>query len=230
MVKVLCANALSFSRDEMSRARNERLKGQPPPILPDLPGRQYSRNYGKRGPKPKFPLPDEEWGPEMAALMHDGLRAAVIAKVWYNKSEPEACRWAGYLDESPHALEVKASRIFRMEKVQAAVIAEGRKLVRIGAVPAAHYAIGLINNEEAKHDTRLKAAIAIMDRAGLHAINESHTHVHEHKTTEEKDQRIAELLSILGISPDEVRKALVQPKVELKRGDDGVYEEKKDEG
>ena len=215
----------------MSRARNEAEKAQPPPIMPDLPNRQYSRNYRSKGPTPKFPLPSEdEWSPEMRALPHDGLRAAVVAHVWYKKSTHEACRWAGYLDDSPHALEVKAARIFRYEKVQAAVMAESRKLMRSGAVPAVHYAIDLVNNPEAKEENRLKAALALMDRGGLHAIQESHTHTHEHRTTEEKDQRIAELLSILGISPDEVRKALVSPKMELKRDPEGVFvEEKKDE-
>lgn len=135
-------------------------------------------------------------------------RAFVIAYIQTGKRR-EAYRLAGYSCSSLNAVDVNCHRLMHDERVQAALVEEGRKHIKASAVLAMNYLTELVTNVEADHKDRSKAAIAILDRGGLHALTEHHVNITHHETRESKIQRVIELAKLLGKDPRELLGDLV---------------------
>lgn len=90
-------------------------------------------------------------------------------------SKRGALRLAGYKhkDESCDRM---VNRLTHNEKVKAALIEYGATAIH-HEVPNAVGAINQIIANPKDNNARLKASLAVLDRAGLHAIQESHTTV-----------------------------------------------------
>jgi hypothetical protein len=202
----------------MSRWQRERHERQPAPLA------REDRKIG--GPVvPLIPVEDlAKLGPAMAALPNDAMRSFVRAKVLLGASNVTAARLAGYASGSPHALQVQSARIAHDERVQAAMLEEGRAVMRAHGAKSMRLLAQFRDDEDLDPKLRAKCAMSLLDRGGFHLVQEVHQHQHGDTRSEaEKDQRILELLTALGISKDEVAKAMIAPKVELAQLADGSY-------
>lgn len=158
-----------------------------------------------------------DFGPAMLALTQM-QRLFVIGKVHLGLSDVAAAKAAGYASADDHAW-----RVARHEGVQAAILEEGRKLLRSEGPQSIKALIHIRDNPQAGSANQLKAAIELLNRAGFHAVTENHTLV-EHRLSEgELDRRILALCAEMGMSPDEAKKMLIAP-ADMKRNAEGVYE------
>lgn len=120
----------------------------------------------------------QNWGPKMAALPNDRWRRFVIALLdgttsdgHGSKGHTAALKRAGWRG-TPESLRVTAYRLSHDVRVQEAIQEEARKRLSFG-LPMALNAIEEIVADP-QHKDRLAAAKAVMDRAGLNEVAESH--------------------------------------------------------
>jgi hypothetical protein len=165
---------------------------------------------------------DETLGDAMRALT-PGQRAFVHYKVQLGINNTEAARMAGYSATSPTVLSVTAHRLAHTASVQAALVEESRKLLRSEGAKSVLTLVALRDDPEIDPKTRLKAAVEIANRAGLHAVSESHLTVEHHLSEAETDRRILALAAELWLSPDQAQKMLVAP-ADMARNAAGVFE------
>lgn len=164
-----------------------------------------ARNKEERLLKPKIIIEDTECGPAMLALT-PGQRALVYCYVHLGCSGAEAARQAGYAHGK-----VVGSAILREPGVNAAVIEESRKVLCRHGPKSIATLVAIRDDKTQRGADRIKAAITLLDRAGLNAVSEHHLLV-EHKLSEEQqDARILQLCGELGIPPVEARKLLIDP-------------------
>jgi len=185
-----------------SRAR---LAGRQPPPIP-----QSDRKRG-RPCTPLIPVDEAGLGPAMLALSPT-MRAFVVAKIQSGCSNADAARLAGYSAVSPHALEVTGSRLAHDERIQAALLEEGQKLMRTQGPKSILTLVEIRDNKSLDAKDRAKAAVELLNRSGFqatttHQINVEHTHL----TDGQKDARIIELCRELGLPETEARKMLIAP-------------------
>src|SRR5262245_58404560 len=109
----------------MARYDRERSKKRPQPApIPPAERRRPGRPC-----TPLIPIDESSLGPAMLALT-PAQRGFVVAKVQHGMSNTDATQLAGYSARSPHALGVVGSRLAHDERVQAALLEEGQKLMR----------------------------------------------------------------------------------------------------
>lgn len=199
----------------MSRLRRERFEGQPPPI---------PREAQRRGRRttPLIAIDEASLGPAMQACTV-GERAFVYGKVHLGLTNPDAGKLAGYSDRSPHALEVQTSRLAHSERVQAAILEEGQKLMRTEGARSIKVLVQIRDDPAAENKDRIKCATELLNRSGFHAVTETHSHQYSHMSEGEKDARILALCAELGLSPDEAQKMLISPS-DMQKNAEGVYE------
>lgn len=155
-------------------------------------------------------------GPAMLALTSK-QRQFVLAKVFLGLNDMQAARFAGYADVNAHAYHVA-----HREDVQAAILEEGRKLMRTQGPASIHTLVAIRDDAEQAGRDRLKAAVELLNRAGFHAISEHHEHSHQHLTEGQMDKRILALAAELGMAPEEAKKMLIAP-AEFKKNSQGVF-------
>lgn len=158
-------------------------------------------------------------GPAMAALT-PLQRSYVTAKVFLGLEDSNAARAAGYAESVAGHM---AHEIARREDVQAAILEEGRKLMRTQGPKSILALVEIRDDKTAKGADRIKAAIELLNRSGFHAVSETHQHTHVHMSEAEQDRRILALCADLGMSPDEAKKMLIAP-ADMQRNADGVFE------
>ncbi len=112
------------------------------------------------------PLDPETFGPAMQALGSDLQRRFVLALVQGAKSAKEAALIAGYSPKTTGS----ASRLANDPKVQAALLEEAAKAVRVTAVRALGVLEEIAFNKAAHSRDRLKAAEMILARGGFAEI------------------------------------------------------------
>jgi hypothetical protein len=169
--------------------------------------------------KTQLPAPTEldesTLGPAMSAL-NPQRRLFVIAKVHLGLNDQRAGKFAGYTAITT------AWRVAHSEDVQLAIEEEGKKLLRSQGAASIRTVVEIRDDKRLDARDRLKAAIELMNRAGFHAISESHSVV-EHKISESQmDKRILALAAELGMGEEEAKRMLIAPS-EFKRNAQGVY-------
>lgn len=129
----------------------------------------------------KFPsdLPDTRdagrMGPKMQALTKR-QRAFVQAMLDTGMTNHTRCAMMAGYTGTDGTLRVAGHRLAHDERIQSAIQEEAKKRMQSGVIMA----VGVLQNiaETPGHKDQLKAAMAIMDRSGLHAVSENKT-VHE---------------------------------------------------
>lgn len=148
-------------------------------------------------------VPDEGvLGPAMRALPTDRMRAFVIALHEHalagEESRVRAAESAGYRG-TPNGLAVTAYRLTHDEKVQAAIIEEGRR--RMGSlVPLAMVRMKEVLLSGSKKEW-MKAADMLFDRVGLPRTTQHEVTTERKYSDEEKIARIVFIAEKLGLDP-----------------------------
>lgn len=142
-------------------------------------------------------------GPAMLALPNDHMRAFVQCFVdTGGRSATEAARMAGYSDNSSLSLRVHANRLAHDSRIQAAIQEQARNMMTAAAVMA----VGTITTIAANptHKDQLRAALAILDRTGLHAMTENKTTVEVSINRDEQIREVIAMCKEVGMDPRKV--------------------------
>jgi hypothetical protein len=158
-------------------------------------------------------------GPAMRALS-PRQRNFVVGKVFYGLDNTNAAQAAGY---SPLYASSNACHLAHREDVQRALEEECRKLMKSEGPKSILTLVKIRDGQSNKAADRIKASTELLNRAGLHAISETHQHVHEHVSEAEADRRILAFLAERGVPPDVAQKMLVQPD-DFAKNSEGIYE------
>jgi hypothetical protein len=126
-----------------------------------------------------------ELGPAMLALPTDRMRAWVDAVVRLGAGHKVAAKIAGYSGNAA-TLAVCGHRLAHDERVIAALAELARKMVRAATIASVRYLAGLVENEDADHRDRVKAAQLILDRGGLPAHTEHKLTIEDSRTDQQK--------------------------------------------
>jgi len=169
---------------------------------------------GKFNGRPLVPLivvEDADCGPAMAALP-PAQRAFVIGKVRHGLNNAEAAKRAGYADgPNGGGAKVTGYRLAHTEAIIAAIIEESKKVLKSEGPNSIRTLVEIRDNRKNEAKDRLKAAVELLNRGGLNAVNEHH-HLVEHRLTEEQqDKKILALARELGLPDAEARKMLISP-------------------
>lgn len=150
-------------------------------------------------------IPKREYGrmgPKMQALTPK-MRAFVQAMLDLGMTNHTRCAMiAGYSAASEGALRVAGHRLAHDERVQAAIQEEAGRRMKSGAIMATNVLQTIAETQG--HKDQLKAALAILDRSGLHAVSESrqtHEVVFDEKGAVVK---IVELCKLTGQDPQKL--------------------------
>src|SRR5580704_4917942 len=162
-------------------------------------------------------ISDDRLGPAMLAL-NPRMRAFVIGKVQGGLDDTAAARAAGYADDRKQPW-----RLAHHEGVQAAILEEGRKLMRAHGPKSILTLVEIRDDKLRDAKDRIKCAIELLNRSGFHVVSEHHQHEHHHLSEAETDRRILALAAELGLPPEQARLMLVAP-AEFERNAQGVYE------
>jgi hypothetical protein len=146
-------------------------------------------------------------------------RGFVLAKVYGGMNDKDACLAAGY---ARTVAEHQQHTISGREDVQAAILEEGRKLMRREG-PRSILTLVAIRDSDAKPADRIKAATELLNRSGFHAVSEHHDHQHVHQSEAELDRRILALAAELGMTPEQAKLMLIAP-ADMERNAEGVFE------
>src|SRR4051812_48603737 len=142
----------------------------------------------------------EKLGPAMAAL-NPRQRGFVIA--FCTMAEPDAtnaARAAGYVDNGKTGIRVLGHRLLHSENVRQAILEFARNMVGTEGLMVGLQAImAVARNPQAKDHA--KAALALMNRGGLHEVVERHNTHHIILTEQEKVEEIKQLAQFLGQDP-----------------------------
>lgn len=160
---------------------------------------------------PAVQLSVEGLGPAMLAL-NPGMRAFVYAKVFRGLNNTQAAAAAGYA-HGRDSLKVRGYQLAHDDRVQAAILEEGQKLMRAEGPRSILTLVQIRDDKNADKKDRLKAAVELLNRSGFSAVTQHNIEVTHHLTDEQKDRRILELCRELGIEQSEARKMLIAPDV-----------------
>src|SRR5262245_13722720 len=135
----------------MARYERERSRKRPqPPAIP-----QSERKFRGRKLTPLIPIDETGLGPAMLALP-PAQRAFVVGKIMFGMGNTDAAQLAGYSARSPHALDVVGSRLAHDERVQAALLEEGQKLMRAEGPRSIHTLVAIRDDRTADAKDRMK--------------------------------------------------------------------------
>ena len=170
---------------------------------------------------PLIAVPDaDDLGPAMAAC-NIGERAWVIAKIETGENNMECARLAGYSASSDDVLKATGYAIAHRQRVQDALLEMSRKLMRTEGAKSIKTLVAIRDDKSVKPETRLKASVELLDRAGMNAVSESHLTVTHELNEAQMDQRILALAAELGLSEDVARKMLISP-ADLQKNADAI--------
>jgi hypothetical protein len=157
-------------------------------------------------------IPEEltEYGPCMRALTGRQRKFVTTYMEYPTWSVDQLAKAAGYSASSFEVLRVTGQRLMHEEKVLAAMHEEAGKRIKTGGLIGVSAVIKIALNEQ--HKDHLKAALALMDRTGFHALSEHKVQVTDDrpKSKQELIAATREVLKELGMSPDEAAKFLTK--------------------
>lgn len=142
---------------------------------------------------------DARLGPAMSALS-PRMQQFVLALIQTGCSQAKAAELAGY-QGGPKTWKAMGWRLAHDSRVQAAIHEEAAKLIRSSSVMAIGVIQDIAKDPTVDAKDRLKAALAILDRSGLHAHSEHKVTVEHHPNQEEMLLRIKEMAGRLGLDP-----------------------------
>ncbi|MGE3279725.1 MAG: terminase small subunit [Alphaproteobacteria bacterium] len=144
----------------------------------------------------------EDFGPAMLAL-NDRQRTWVLAYIETGGNATEACRRAGYGDSERGSAKIQGYRNKNNPKIQAAIVEMIDGQAKSDGVRVGFQALLEIAGNP-QHKDQAKAAIALVNLAGL-GITVQHKHdVKIELTVEEKVQQLKQFAEIIGVAPDKV--------------------------
>ncbi len=117
------------------------------------------------------------------------------------RKNTEAARRAGYTG-GEDTMKATAYRLMNDTDVLAAIKEEAEKRLHSGLLLGTSVLLEIAN--DSFHKDRLKAALAIMDRAGMHAKSEHTVNVNDARTDKEVIDRIGMLAARLGLDPQKL--------------------------
>ena len=168
-------------------------------------------------------LNDSDLGPAMAAL-NERQRDYVRGKVFLGLDNAAAARAAGYSIATKSGTGHKTPWwLAHHPGVQDAILEESRKLLRSEGPRSIHTLVQIRDTADAAPRDRIKAAVELLNRAGMNAITETHHTVTHQLSEAEQDKRILALCAELGVAESEARKMLVAP-ADFKKNAAGVFE------
>lgn len=141
-------------------------------------------------------------GPAMRALS-PMMRRFVYALLQTGCSNAKAAQLAGYSGGSK-TWKSKGWALAHDARVQAAIHEEAQKLIRSTAVMAINVITDIAKNPEAENKDRLKAAVELLNRSGLHAQSEHRVVVEDRRTEQEMLTRIHVLAKGLGLDAEQL--------------------------
>jgi len=144
--------------------------------------------------------PDDDLGPAMKELTLP-QRAFVLAFANFGgTNQGEAARLAGYGSANDvGAASDQAYALLRSPRILVALREEADKRLKAGAILAASVLSEIAT--DVHHRDRYKAAVELLNRAGLVVEGVSRLIVEDHRTTEEITRRVVSLAVKLGIDP-----------------------------
>lgn len=142
--------------------------------------------------------PEGKLGPAMQALSPP-QRAFVIALLETGARDDHlAAKMAGY-GGTDGATRVAAFRLAHNPKVQAAIKEEADRRLRAGAILAASALVDIAS--DTRHKDRYKAAVELLNRAGLIVQTEHKVIVEDNRLTDEIEAGIIALAQRLNVDP-----------------------------
>ena len=160
-----------------------------------------------------------EFGPAMLALTAV-KRAFVLAKVRNGLDNTAAYRATGYVGDNANFM---GFQLAHDERVQAAIVEETRRLMRSEGPRSVLTLVALRDDKSIKPEVRVKAAVELMNRGGLHPVTEHHQHEYQHVSEAELDRRILSLAAELGMNPEQAKLMLIAP-ADMQKNAAGVFE------
>jgi phage terminase small subunit len=143
-------------------------------------------------------MDEDSLGPSMSALT-EPQRAFVMAYAEQGGlNAAEAARRAGYGTNAEAQARV-AHKMLKMPRILAAIREVADQRLRSGAVLAASVLVEIAQDKF--HRSRYKAAVELLNRAGLVVEGVSRVIVEDHRTNEELERRIVDLSEKIGIDP-----------------------------
>jgi phage terminase small subunit len=174
---------------------------------------------------PRFdlvPRNEDELGPHMLALTVS-QRAFVSAYVEKGgQNQAEAAREAGY-GNTPSSTANTASTLLRNPKILGAIREEADKRLKSGAILAASVLVEIAMNPQ--HRDQYKAAVELLNRAGLVVEGVSRVIVEDHRTVEEIERRIRNLAEKVGIDPERLLGTVEDVEYEEVENEDSLTEQ-----
>lgn len=139
--------------------------------------------------------PDHPYGPVMEGLTRRQRAFVISLNNTGGANASASAREAGYSDSGTSA-NVVASHLIHDPKIQAAIV-EDQKARIISFAPAARLVVERISATEGHRD-QLKAALALMTRAGITVPGDKGVKITVHMSTEEKREKIKQIFRALG--------------------------------
>jgi hypothetical protein len=155
-------------------------------------------------------LPDgAQLGPAMAKL-NQRMQLFVIACLDLGgvKNHTKAARFAGYAGD-PLTLKVTGHRLAHDPNVQAALLEEAKKRIQASTVAAANLVEEVVSNPKYDVRDRLKAAMMILDRGGIHTMTEHRVDVNVNDSRAAQILEVTKLARQLGKDPRELLGTMV---------------------
>lgn len=108
---------------------------------------------------------------------------------------------AGYCKDSknPDSLKVVAYQVVHNPKIQAALLEVSKQRMRGAGVIAVSYLQEVLQDDTASTKDRMRAAVAVMDRTGMHAVmaqEVTHTHTLDLEGMKSRITQLAEQLNL----------------------------------
>lgn len=152
-------------------------------------------------PRTRHAIPQHELGKAMRALSPQ-LQSFVVAMVETGGDQAAAARAAGCECTSVESFRSRGIHILRNDKVQAAVLEEGRRRLGSLAIQAAEVLGQFVRGDIAcPPSTRLRALEMAMNRIGMHPKTEHEVTVTDNRTDKETVAQIVSLAKSMGIDP-----------------------------
>jgi len=142
--------------------------------------------------------PDEDLGTAMKELTEPQRRFVTAYVENGGSNEADAAYRAGY-GSTPGDCASIANRMLRAPRILTAIREEADKRLKSGAILASSVLVEIASNR--MHRDQYKAAVELLNRAGLVVEGVSRVIVEDHRTEEEIVRRIADLADKLGIDP-----------------------------
>ena len=141
-------------------------------------------------------------GPHMAALS-PRMRQFVYALIQTGCSQAKAAELAGY-QGGPKTWKTMGWKLAHDPRVQAAIHEEAQKLLRSTSIMAIGVISDIARNPEAEAKDRLRAAVELLNRSGLHAQSEHKVVVERTPNDAEVISQIRSMAGRLGIDADKL--------------------------